>query len=511
MKRDGFNNSLWQNQPDINVSFNSLPATSNVVIAGAGITGLTLGLALQQSGKQCVIAEARSVCFGTTAGTTAHLNTLLDTPYSQIINDFGLEDARMVAALAKRAIDAIEANVKALNIDCGFERAVGYTFAENDKESKIIEDIYKGAKEAGIDVNYVDQIPQAIPFTKSIQVANQAKFNPAIYMAAVAMAFQDAGGIIIENCIVKEVTEKDDAVVVETGVGNITCSRFVWATHTPPGINILSFRLAPYRSYVIAAALENEQEHFDELMYDSMEPYHYYRMQKVDGINYLIAGGEDHKTGHEENTDACFERLETHTRKYFKLKPVAKKWSSQYYEPVDGLPYIGHMPGNTNIFAATGFSGNGMVHSAIASIVLSEIILTGDSTYKKLFSPSRLKPVAGFTDFIKENTDVVKEMVTGWFSAETIPSLADLAQGEGKVIKYENKKMGAFKDESGNLHCVDTTCPHAYCTIGWNNTERSWDCPCHGARYGTDGMVLNGPGVINLQQINPAQPGSDKP
>lgn len=503
MKRDGFNSSLWQVQPDINVNPASFPAAIDIVIAGAGITGLSLALSLQLSGKKCLIAEGRSVGFGTTSGTTAHLNTVLDTTYKQIISDFGLEDANALAMLTKKAISNVEKNVNNFNIDCGFERTNGYIYAENDKQNKVVEEIFEGANDAGITVNYVDKLPVSFNFTKALQIPEQAKFNPAIYLTELAKAFQEAGGIIIENCVVKEVSEKGEEVVVDTAFGKIKCTQFVWATHTPPGINLLSFRLAPYRSYVIAAELEYPQEQFNELIYDVMEPYHYYRMEKVDGINYLIAGGEDHKTGHEENTEACFARLESHTRKYFSIKPIAKKWSSQYYEPVDGLPYIGNMPGHTRIYTATGFSGNGMVHSAISSIVLSEILLTGDSPYKKLFSPARLKPVAGFSEFIKENTDVIKEMVTGWFSADKIPSLSTLAAGEGKVIKYENKKMGIFKDEEGTLFCVDATCPHAYCTIGWNNTERSWDCPCHGARYGTDGRTLNGPTVENLKQINP--------
>ena len=31
------------------------------------------------------------------------------------------------------------------------------------------------------------------------------------------------------------------------------------------------------------------------------------------------------------------------------------------------------------------------------------------------------------------------------------------------------------------------------CALKWNEVERSWDCPCHGSRFGEDGTLLNNP------------------
>ena len=86
MKRDGANISLWQkNMPD---NFLRIPAPAaqeyDVLIVGGGITGISTGLLLQKAGKKCIIAEAKSIGFGTTGGTTAHLNTFMDSPYNQI-------------------------------------------------------------------------------------------------------------------------------------------------------------------------------------------------------------------------------------------------------------------------------------------------------------------------------------------------------------------------------------------------------------------------------------------
>src|SRR5215470_16076945 len=109
IQRDGANVSLWQNGVTIYRPWNDPDTTLiyDVIIVGGGITGVSTGLQLQKTGKKCLIIEAHNLCFGTTGGTTAHLNTLLDTPYTTIIRNFGKENASLVAAAARSAIDLI--------------------------------------------------------------------------------------------------------------------------------------------------------------------------------------------------------------------------------------------------------------------------------------------------------------------------------------------------------------------------------------------------------------------
>src|SRR5262249_515350 len=160
--------------------------------------------------------------------------------------------------------------------------------------------------------------------------------------------------------------------------------------------------------YAMAVRIK-ENNYPTDLAYDMYDPYHYYRTQKVNGQNFLIVGGEDHKTGQEENTQRPFLRLESHIRKFFQVASVDYKWSSQYFEPVDGLPYIGHLPGYPeNIYVATGFGGNGMVYGSVAALTIKEMLLNEHKKYADVFNPNRLKPIAGFTNFLRHNADVAK-------------------------------------------------------------------------------------------------------
>ncbi len=285
-------------------------------------------------------------------------------------------------------------------------------------------------------------------------------------------------------------------------MGNIRAKFLIYATHVPPGVNLLHFRNAPYRSYAMAVKLK-DGNYPDGLAYDMYNPYHYYRTQEVDGEKYLVAGGEDHKTAHEENTEACFTRLESYLMKYFAVEKVSFKWSSQYFEPTDGLPYIGHLPGNPkNVFVATGFGGNGITYSHVAAKVLTDLIVAGKSEYEKLYDPNRIKPVAGFTNFVKEAADVVGKFIGDRFNKEKIKELADIARGEAKLVKYEGHSIALYKDENGNVHAVNPACTHINCMVGWNTAEKTWDCPCHGSRFDADGVMLTAPARKDLERID---------
>ena len=500
--RDGSCSSLWQGtvNPYAALSNKFTNTVFDVAIVGGGITGITLGLELQKAGKLCIVLEAKNLCFGTTGGTTAHINTLLDNPYPAIISDFGKEAAQLVARSATEAIALIERNIGTYNIDCGFERASAYLFAQDEKQTKELDDIYNACQAVGVESKYSNGIPIPINFRKALEVPGQAKFHPVRYVQSLARAFEDLGGIIVEQCRVKNI-EEAEIVSIETSIDNLKAKTVVYATHIPPGINLLHLRCPAYRSYAMSVKL-NDQKYPEGLTYDMYDPYHYYRTQVIDGENYLIVGGEDHKTGENTNTNKSFLQLESHIRSHFDIAEISHRWSSQYYEPVDGLPYIGKLPGaRENILVATGYGGNGITYSHVAALELANIILFGESRYNALFSPGRMKPVAGFTEFVKHNTDVVSQFVGKWFATERLEEFSSLAPDEGKVVKLNNETMALYKDEHGSLHAVNPTCTHMKCSVAWNAAEKSWDCPCHGARYSIEGDVLNGPADANLELI----------
>ena len=500
--RDGNLESLWQWNEPLYHPTNDADANQvyDVAIIGGGITGITTALLLQKTGKKCIVIEKENLCFGTTGGTTAHLNTIVETMPNTLIKDWGKEKAILVTQSLRDAIALIKNNVEFYNIDCGFRETSAFFFSQTKEQSEGLDEVYEACKEVGLDVFYNLNLPFKIDFEKAMEAREHGKLHPVRYVYGLAKAFEEEGGVILQHTTMTNVDDTD-IINIETESGNFRAANIIYATHIPPGINLLHLRLTPMRSYVMAFTVKNKK-YPEDLAYDMYMPYHYIRSQEIDGKKFMIVGGEDHKNGATINTEASFLRLESYIRKYFDVDEILFKWSAEFFDSADGLPYIGHLPGKPgNIFVATGYCGNGIVYSQVAAAVLKSLILNEENAYIDLFDPNRVKPIAGFTEFVKHNVDVLKKFVGRWFDRDKLEEFAELAPGEGKVVSYEGHKMALYKDEHGELHAVNPVCTHMKCDVAWNGAEQSWDCPCHGSRFSIDGKVLTGPAVYDLEKI----------
>jgi Rieske Fe-S protein len=133
--------------------------------------------------------------------------------------------------------------------------------------------------------------------------------------------------------------------------------------------------------------------------------------------------------------------------------------------------------------------------------MLSDMVMGKENPYADLLRPGRIKPIAGFMDFVKENADVVSQFIGKRFAYERISTLSELANGEATLADWEGTKVALYKDDKGKVHAVDPVCPHAKCIVGWNRAEKSWDCPCHGARYTPQGEMITGPARRGLTPL----------
>ncbi|MCC8424731.1 FAD-dependent oxidoreductase [Mucilaginibacter sp. UR6-11] len=502
LARDGAQQSAWQAGLNDNISPAAAPQENfyDALIVGGGITGMTAALLLQKAGKKTIVAEAHTPGFGTTGGTSAHINTFADTTYKEAESAFGDEGAQLFANAIAEGVALIKANIDTFHIDCDYASKPGYVYAENKDEVKQLDDIYNGAVKVGVHVNYTEEVPTPVPYLKALIFDNQAEFHPLKYLQGLQKAYLEAGGVIRENTLITGIKTDDGIHTAEYATGVIRAKAVIYATHVPPNINLFNFECAPYRSYVMAVKLKSGT-YPEALIYDSQEPYHYVRSHVIDGQQLLIAGGLDHKTGHEDPENA-FAGLEKYIRKYYNVSSIKYRWSSQYYVPVDGLPYIGAMPLSADgVYCATGYNGNGMMLGTIAGKLLSDLVRKRPNPYADLFDPCRIKPIDGFSELVKENADVAYHFVADRINIHETDSLKRLQPGTGKVVEVNGEKIAAYRDEAGVMHALSPVCTHAACIVNWNGEEKSWDCPCHGARYDIDGQVLTGPATRALATI----------
>jgi nucleotide-binding universal stress UspA family protein/nitrite reductase/ring-hydroxylating ferredoxin subunit len=74
-----------------------------------------------------------------------------------------------------------------------------------------------------------------------------------------------------------------------------------------------------------------------------------------------------------------------------------------------------------------------------------------------------------------------------------VQAVRELEPGQGGIIEQQGEKLAAFMDATGELHLTSARCTHLGCTVAWNPGEGTFDCPCHGSRFGPMGEVVNGP------------------
>jgi len=337
-----------------------------------------------------------------------------------------------------------------------------------------------------------------------VRFADQARIHPRKYLAGVAKAFVALGGRIHEHSEADEFC--DDPSGVKANGHTVTCEDVVIATHNPlvgfggmAGATLFQTKLALYTSYVIAGRVARGIVP-DALWWDTADPYHFVRVDPHRDYDVVIAGGEDHKTGQEEDTEACYRRLEDHLRETTPNVEVTHRWSGQVIETPDGLPYIGQSADHQ--YSATGYAGNGLTFGTLAGLMISDAILERSNPWAELFDPGRKALTRGLWDYVKENIDYPYYVIRDRFAGAETKSLRAVKRGQGMVIQRNGAKVAAYRDPAGTVTFRSAICTHMGCTVGWNTAERTWDCPCHGSRFQPTGEVISGPAEAPLPEAD---------
>ena len=487
---------------------------ADICVIGAGIAGLTTAYLLQKyEGKSVVAIDAWTVGAGETGRTTAHVTYAYDDGYAQLEKQYSHDELRIIAGSHKAAIDRIENIIADEHIDCDFERVDGYLTSMAPDQDEKLKTEASACERAGLsELTRMQRIPlEQIKGGKTLCYPAQATFDIAGYMAGLATAFQKCGGQIFTKTRAAEIHDGDHPYVETESGHRIDTASVIVATNTPVNDWVkMHTKQAAYRSYVLAFKIP-KGSYPGFLLWDLANPYHYARIARGDAEDYLIVGGEDHKTGQANDADARYRRIENWSRAHFSgIGPVIARWSGQIMEPVDHLAFIGRNPGGKNVYIVTGDSGNGITHGTIAGMLIPDLIQGRENPWAKLYDPARISLKSAGT-YIKENTNFVGCMVSDWAAPGEVESTDEIRPGEGAIMRKGLSKVAVFKDESGDVQECSAVCTHLGCVVQWNAGEKSWDCPCHGSRFDTEGKVLNGPAIKALGEAEPSvQPAAEQ-
>lgn len=505
------NKSHWQQSPLPRFPTANTSARYDVVIIGGGITGLCAAYFLKRAGRKVCLLERDRICYGDTGHTTAHLTQITDTRLTELVRDFGEDAAQLTWQAGAAAITALESVARESNIGCRFERIPNYLHASlrSDKdESGELQEEAELARKLGFSAEFLDSAP--LVNRPAVRFPDQGRFHPLKFLGGVAQAVHGDGCAIHENSEVTEVASEPLAVVC--GDVRIDCDHVIVATHVPLmgkagyiNATLLQTRLIPQSTYVVAAKVPKGTIP-DASFYDTSDPYYYLRIDRTPRYDYVIFGGEDHKTGQIENTNERYQRLEALLKELVPEAEFYARWSGQVIETNDGLPLMGETAERQ--FVATGFAGNGMTFGCLAGLMASDWVLGKRNPWQDLFSTSRTNIRGGTWDYVKQNAEFPYYMIADRFSKADGTSVEEVAPGEGKILAIDGKRVACSRDKQGNLCAVSAVCTHMGCYVHWNGAEQTWDCPCHGSRFHPSGEVLAGPAETPLESAEVAETAS---
>ncbi len=411
---------------------------TDVLIIGGGLAGVLCAYKLAQAGVDYALVEADRICSGITKNTTAKITSQHGLIYDKLIREFGVERARLYLEANQGALEEYRALCR--DIDCYFEEKDAFVYSI-DKRWKLEREL-KALDRLGFRAEFVEQIPIPFPTAGAVKFPRQAQFHPLKFLAAIVKNLR-----ILERT---KVLELGPGKAVTSG-GTISADRIIVATHFP----LLNkhggyfLKLYQHRSYVLA--LEN-----------ALDVHGMYIDENEKGLSFrnysglLLLGGGSHRTG---KGGGGWQELERFARRDYPDARITARWATQDCMTLDGVPYIGpYSKGTAGLYVATGFNKWGMTSSMAAASLLTDLVLGRKNPYAELFSPSRT---------------VLR------------PQLA--ANGLESVL--------------GLLTPTAPRCPHMGCALKYNAAEHSWDCPCHGSRFGEDGTLIDNPATDDKQRM----------
>ena len=468
----------------------------DVVVVGAGITGLTTALLLARAGRSVAVIEARQIGAGTTGGSTAKVSLLQGTRLSQIsrrhpasvVRDYVTANAEGQAWLGRFCADH--------GVDV--QERPAYTFATSDRGRRSARAEYDAAHDAGLPVTWVDEVDLPFRTEGAARLADQLQLDPMELLDALAREARGHGATVIEGARVQRVIGTDPVRVV-TDAGTARAATVVIATNMPILDRGAFFaRAKPARSYGLA--FRTVEPAVDGMYLSADTPSRSLRDAPDPLGSLLLVGGNGHKPGGPVSEKERIDQLRQWTAEHFPGAEETHAWSAQDYVPHHALPFVGPvLPGREEILVAGGYAKWGLTNAPAAALALAGRILGGHQDWAAILEPWRSRELRGLLDTARLNGEVGLEMTWGWLRPVTHPGAGGpLDEGEGAVrLDRVGTPTGASRVD-GVEHRVSAVCSHLGGVVRWNDAERSWDCPLHGSRFGPEGEVLEGPATCGL-------------
>jgi glycine/D-amino acid oxidase-like deaminating enzyme len=370
----------------------SVPESADVIVIGAGFTGLSAARALAKTGARVAVIEAESVGWGASSRNAGMVLTGLKLPAEKLAEKYGLEISRRLHAASLASIDCVERIVSEEEIDCDFTRSghlvVACKQAHFDEFKRSTERLAQDFQHAVRIVarrELPGEIGSEIYYGGLVDEAS-AGVNPAKYVSGLARASERAGAVLYEQTRVERVERAARAGVsgflLTTTRGKLWTREVFVATsgYTGRATPALRKRIIPIGSYIIVTepiseGLARLLSPRNRMIYDSQHFLHYFRLTPD---NRMLFGGR--AAFFPETPNTIRQSAEILRRGMLRVFPALRQsaveyaWGGTLDFTFDMLPHAGKIDG---LYYAMGYAGHGVAMATYLGTKVAESIAGG--------------------------------------------------------------------------------------------------------------------------------------
>jgi glycine/D-amino acid oxidase-like deaminating enzyme len=376
----------------------------DVVIIGAGYTGLSAAHHIAESGREPLIVEANTLAWGASGRNGGVVSPKFRVGFATLMSRFGRDTALQMYRTGYAAVDSLAQMVEDLglthaNLQLGGHIAAAHNvraLAGLESTASWIKRETGGESSVMISAGQVREMTGATIFAGGLLTPKAGGIHPLNYAHGLAQHLTERGVNILINSPAEQVRREGERIIVQTPQGRVSARQVIYATNgysdQTRATGMLHRRLIPFRSAIIAT--EPLPPHIlagimpgGQVCGDTKRMLRWFR---VIGDRLIFGGRGAFGKGDSQSSFDDLQRSMGVVFPSLRDQKIAYRWSGLVAMTLDYLPHAGQLDDRS--FYAIGYNGGGVAMSTWMGKQLAAMT-AGENVELGLLAGDDFKPI----------------------------------------------------------------------------------------------------------------------